>query len=42
MDLDKVKLVSSQSKKGIQNAITARNKEFKHRNIVTKDILVPV
>lgn len=42
MDLDKVKLVSSQSKKGIQNAITARNKEFKQRNIVTKDILVPV
>lgn len=42
MDLNKVELVSSQSKKGIQNAIAVRNKEFKQRNIVTKDILVQI
>ena len=41
-NIDNVTLTSAQSKLGIKAAIKQRNKEFQKRNIITKDILVPV
>lgn len=41
-DLNNIKLVGNQSIKGMKNAMNIRNKEFKQRNIITKDILVQV
>lgn len=42
INFDKIKLVKNQSENGMKRAIETRNKEFKQRNIVTKDVLVPV
>lgn len=41
-DIDNVTLDASQSKVGIKAAIQFKNREFKKRNIITKDQFVPV
>lgn len=41
-NINNVTLIGSQSQDGMRRAIEFRNKEFKERNIVTKDIVTPV